>query len=50
MGGMILDPRLHDGAERPADDDADGHVHDVALEGELPELVEYAYRDLLSAP
>src|SRR5262245_51404457 len=31
----ILDQRAYDGAEGAADDDADGHVHHIALEGEL---------------
>ena len=34
----VLDQRLHDGAEGAADDDADGHVDDVALDGEFFEL------------
>ena len=34
----VLDQRLHDGAEGAADDDADGHVDHVALDGEFLEL------------
>ncbi len=36
----IVHERRHDLAERAADDDADGHVHYVALEGEFLELLE----------
>ena len=35
MGGMIMsDQRIDDVAERRADDDADGEVHDLAAHGE----------------
>ena len=39
----VIDERLHDRAERSADDDADSHVHDAALDGELAEFLEHSH-------
>ena len=36
----VADQRVHDGRERRADDHADGHVHDIALERKFLEFLE----------
>ena len=41
----VVHQRGDDLAERAADDNADGHVHDVALEGELAEFLEKCHVD-----
>jgi hypothetical protein len=40
----VIDQRLDDGAEGGADDHADGHVHDIAFEGKLSELLDHSHR------
>lgn len=42
----VVHERRDDLAERAADDDAHGHVHDVALEGELLEFLEKSHNDV----
>jgi len=43
----VVDERFDDRAEGAADDDADGHVHDVAAEGELFEFADHAHGTFL---